>query len=522
MSNKSYKLRWEPVRVNEKHEIERPEYRAGGTYRQFKKPKMPVNNRAGDGNYNIRRSNFIAPTIRPRYITDFNTMRAQNIAQFGQLVQLSDKTLDKLLGVNIPDQGDREWINEYNRRKRMGETEDQIKGNPPFGRPQKTRREQINFGAQNLGLEGNLAAIKAAVDAGFAGSSAERAVVGAEIVKILNNVSDINKLNDSQYKMLLAIIKDLNIPADYGTAGFSHRFFTYRQYNENKGLINMFLMAKSMTRSPLTNYEVGMYRDGDIYYNINVSNLMDLDFTKDMNLVLDLETQAVVPVDIVKEAIMRGADNGFYDGYDLATGEAEEEAKQAGVVPVSAPTFGTPLVSPYGTPIAGTPERTPEFLPLSPLGSALGEPAIAPNPKDVEAAKLAVIAEYNVDISNYLRNLKDASGKSKVEYDLDPELIYNGPHANKPVRPVRAIVTQLTKKEAEELQEIYEKADPINKKTVLVLHAKKNDPKAISDTYTLTNLGKHGARGTAAKSVKVYDVDRRIKYDILGADVGVK
>ena len=116
---------FDAVRVNNIHQIKRAGFMAGTQ----KSPNIDIprlgellTKRRGVGDYTITRQNFNAPRVMPRDPVDFDGIRAINIAQFGQKVQLSSKTLAELISMNVADPTDRSWIAEFNRRKLAGES----------------------------------------------------------------------------------------------------------------------------------------------------------------------------------------------------------------------------------------------------------------------------------------------------------------------------------------------------------------------------------------------------------------
>ena len=66
-----------------------------------------------------RTANFKSPNVAPRKGSNFELMQAIDEQQSGIKVQLSDKTLNQLLSVQVPDPDDLAWITE-NKTKIVG------------------------------------------------------------------------------------------------------------------------------------------------------------------------------------------------------------------------------------------------------------------------------------------------------------------------------------------------------------------------------------------------------------------
>ncbi len=97
---------------------------------------------------------------------DFDKINKLDESLFGKKVQLtSGKTID----IKVPDPFDADWMVQYNNRRRNGESDDQIRSNPPFNRPQRTivRRLPVNrlFSTDpTLKLETRLTGIEALME----------------------------------------------------------------------------------------------------------------------------------------------------------------------------------------------------------------------------------------------------------------------------------------------------------------------------------------------------------------------
>jgi hypothetical protein len=309
------------ARVNEPWALHRDAFRAGTSHTINQNIHLPPNQRHGMGNYEMVRPAFTAPRIEPRQALDFDKINAINIAQFGQKIQLGEKTLEALLGVKMPDPSDRSWIDEYNRRKRLGETDEQLKRNPPFGRPQRTIKKRINFGEAKLSMDGSLSAIKAAVDAGRAETIEQKRLLGLEIARVLGSTENIRRLTGQNLGVLKDAISRIRVPKNYIANGFDHRIFGNAQYLAQQGLITLFLLANPK----ITNLNLPIRSensrnpnpDADSWISLN-SLVSALRRPGDRARYLDLATRRLITKATALRMVRAGVDNGLLDGVPLA------------------------------------------------------------------------------------------------------------------------------------------------------------------------------------------------------------
>ena len=130
--------------------------------------QLPANTRNGIGNYTITRRNFDASVISPRIAGDFDRLQALDIETQGAKVQLSDKTIEELFKMKIPDKTDTNWIAEKNRLVvdyvARGMTPEQIQQeleiNKPLGREQRKIKSSQNFAEASLSVGDKIEEIK--------------------------------------------------------------------------------------------------------------------------------------------------------------------------------------------------------------------------------------------------------------------------------------------------------------------------------------------------------------------------
>jgi hypothetical protein len=229
------------VHTNTLHQIKRKAFRAGQVFEQGPVDQLKVNRNPHTDH--INRPAFQRPPVTPRKGPDFDQINMINIAQFGKKVQLGEATLQRLLGVRLPDPLDRAWLDEKARLKAAGKTPDEIALNPPFGRQQRTTNKQINFGEASLGLQGKLAAIKTMVAQNRVENREEKRLLGVEIERVLKSNENLHNLTSNNLVDLKKAVDRLHIPLTYQENGFTHRLFSNQQYLDQQGLITMFLLA---------------------------------------------------------------------------------------------------------------------------------------------------------------------------------------------------------------------------------------------------------------------------------------
>jgi hypothetical protein len=303
------------VRVNNIHTLQRPSYRAGTkSTPNVRTVELPPQIRSGIGNRNITRINFTAPRISARNPVDFDKLNAVNLAQFGNKVQLSDKTINELIRVNVPDERDFAWLAEKRRLVALGS--DAL----PFGRKQREVQKRINFGKASLGLQDSIAAVSAAVDSGIIENRTQQVAMGVELAKILSSVLNVEKLSNAQMAKLTAAASRLSIPKNW-RASFSHRFWTASQIRDKSGELALYLLSTFGTaagRSP--NKPLMSYNSGSKNYVPMGLQAMFIQAPKKGadQRILDIQTGNIEPISRVLPAIRAGEDGGRIDGKPLA------------------------------------------------------------------------------------------------------------------------------------------------------------------------------------------------------------
>jgi len=171
-----------------------------------------------------------------------------------------------LLKIQIDDPTDVKWIAEKNRRLRAGETLEQIKLFPPFGRPQRKISKMTNLGQINLNLDDKIEQLSQAVNQGLATSVQERGKIALQLANIVGEIKNIEQLTPAQIQMIEKTADKLGISDKWQTQFRDlGRIINSDTFNANKGPISLFLLsnipANRSLNEPLLNVrDNGGYR----------------------------------------------------------------------------------------------------------------------------------------------------------------------------------------------------------------------------------------------------------------------
>ena len=252
----------------------RPAYRLGTSVFDTANVRLPVNTRNGIGNYTIVRRNFDSSVISPRIAGDFDRLQALDIETQGAKVQLSDKTIEELFKMKIPDKTDTKWITEKNRLVAdyvaRGLTPEQIQQeldiNKPLGREQRKIKSSQNFAEASLSVGDKIEEIKNQVVDGRVESRAQQVALVAQIALLLADTRAIEALTRVQLGDLARTIATLKLPTDHKLMGIPPRFVDIDFYNANAGLINLYLFS-SVQADPNYNGGAGPLTYDRMVYN---------------------------------------------------------------------------------------------------------------------------------------------------------------------------------------------------------------------------------------------------------------
>lgn len=341
--NENQRINFIKTKQGQPFSIQRPSFKSGTVV----EPDIPVkrlgsNDRDGMGNRRIVRNNFIAPEIRGREVLNFEKLQATDIEQAGIKVQLGDKTIEKLFKVQVGDPTDRTWLEEKTRRLAAGETEEQLRENPPLGRPQRTIHKMVNFGAQGLSVDNKIESIKAALEQGNADNRNEMAQVIAQTALILGNLANLRNITQVGMNNLRQVINRMFVPKHWRAMGFTHRIFSLDQYREQAGLINLFILSNLSNLPEGRTFEeplISFDADGNIVGRTSFVNMVQnlsskiLGGRRRPGRYLDLQTKAIIPLNVAVDLVNSGVDNGQLNGQNPPAGPPNNGAWLPNVIP---------------------------------------------------------------------------------------------------------------------------------------------------------------------------------------------
>ena len=215
--------------------------------------ELPPNIRGNDGNWNMKRNNFIAPPIKGREMIDFEKIQAQDISG-GIEVQFGDKTSENIFKVQVEDTTDVEWIDEYQRRLKAGDTAQDLINSPPLGRPQRQVSKMRNFGEQGQSVNDKIELLSAVVLQGNTETiyKEQMARILVATAQILDSEENLRSLTQENFQTLERIIDRMFIPKDWRANKFTHELYNVDQFRAQQGLINLYLLSNLPADRSLT------------------------------------------------------------------------------------------------------------------------------------------------------------------------------------------------------------------------------------------------------------------------------
>lgn len=211
-----------------------------------------INKRTGHGNYDIYRHNFLSPENVGR-VVDFDELAAVDLANFGARVTLSDKTLDEISSVRVPDPGDKRWLTERDRLIRQwmkeGNNDTEIREllykNMPLGREQRFMMTRANVNDSVLTMAQRLFELATEVRQGKFESKQSEAIAIVELATIINDDEKFNKLAPEETTLVPEIVNRV-VKGEVNHRDFSlnSRYIDNDAYNQNSGMVKAYLMGK--------------------------------------------------------------------------------------------------------------------------------------------------------------------------------------------------------------------------------------------------------------------------------------
>jgi len=217
-------------------EIGRPVFNVNTLFRQKSiPPPFKPNNNWGDAIDLIERPVFDG-------VQDSSEIEASTFEPYYKRleVEVGDKTLNKVLKIDKKDINDVEWLNEYKRRLNAGESKEQLKRFPPFGRRQNTVRVERSF--NNAGsIDTKLKILNAEMDK----SSSNELELAKQLTLLLNGVEQLEGL---QLRMVGELVTRFEAQYTLKEFGFN-RFYTKKGLKElqtnERGKLLLYVLGRS-------------------------------------------------------------------------------------------------------------------------------------------------------------------------------------------------------------------------------------------------------------------------------------
>lgn len=247
---------------NNMTDLIRPAFKSGTIYVQKEQvPRLQKNKRAGLGNFDMTRNNFNRPEIRPRAV-DFDKLQAIDIETQGAKIQLGDKTFSQLFSIKIPDPQDTKWLAEKlrltNQYRLAGYTPLQIKReldvNKPLGREQRKINSVQTITETSLSMSEKLGALETEIKDGRAESVVQQNQLMAQFAVVLNDITGLANLTQTEINNLGTSLSRLGVPTDYKQLGIVPKYIDLEFYNKNPGIINLLLFSKVRESTDVKQY----------------------------------------------------------------------------------------------------------------------------------------------------------------------------------------------------------------------------------------------------------------------------
>jgi len=306
--------------------LQRPAFKSGvSSIREAPIPALKPNERRGLGNYHIQRNNFLQPPIKGRQAINTEKLQVFGVGEDTPTIELGDKTIEKLLTIQVDDPTDVKWIEQRNElMNERGITKE--KATRLMARPQRKIRKQVRFGARHIDINDEVEGLKAAVTQGLLNNSKDATVIMKSLQLLLSETGTISRLTEAGMDNLKDVLKRIPVPVTHKTAGLETRLISRDQYRKNAGKINLFILNKAEKAGRLDNPLSIVDKDAVITgYTNPSSNLNSLLGSRPAGIqefgrFIDLKEMAIIPFNIATTLSNNGVDNGQLDGKNPVDG----------------------------------------------------------------------------------------------------------------------------------------------------------------------------------------------------------
>ena len=325
------------IKASQQFSINRPSFLSGVAYTGKTADSIKnINHRNGTGNYNIERHNFMASPIAPITL-DFDKLQALDIQNNGMKVQLSDKTLNELLNIQVPDPTDVDWIREEQRLRAVyaakglnkQQIDRELEVNKPLGREQRKINRRQAIGSSELTMGQKLEELLQEVKDGRIQSATQKADILTQIALMMTEIKNIENLSATEFRNIVGILQTMNVlPRDHKSIGLV-RFHDNNSYLANAGLINLYLISGA-TYDPKINFNTPV-RNFDQHPNGGLPPIKITTMVGNLSTnakFLDLEHRGIInQTQLLQEA--KGFPQGLLDANIFSINPANLQQQQA-------------------------------------------------------------------------------------------------------------------------------------------------------------------------------------------------
>lgn len=250
-----------------------------------------------------RPATFRDPGTTESYPADIGVLRKRDEDEYGAKVQLSEKTLEKLFDIRVDDPTDVEYQAKKKELEDLGMSSEKIKA--ILGKPRQITK-RVNIADASLNADDRLELIERAIQDGFQKTRQGFSGVMGQAAMLAGDDDFLEDMDGGQERRLKQVIAKMAIPDDPLTFGLGHVLMSRRQYRQQDGIINMYLMAN--LQPPLTiNKPVRGVQGAPV-------DIYRLDRLLDGNKYLDLSSRRIISERDAMVMANEGVDNGTLDG----------------------------------------------------------------------------------------------------------------------------------------------------------------------------------------------------------------
>ncbi len=256
-----------------------------------------------------RPATFRDPGTTESYPADIGVLRKRDEDEYGAKVQLSEKTLGKLFDIRVDDPTDVEYQAKKRDLEAAGMSADKIKA--IIGKPRQITK-RVNIADASLSADDRLELIERAIQDGFQKTRQGFSGVMGQAAMLASDDDFLEDMDGGQERRMKQVIDKMAIPDDPLQFGLGRVLISKRQYRQQDGIINMYLMSNLQPPLTINKPVIGVQGEPvDIYR---------LDRLLDNNRYLDLSSRRIISERNAMAMANEGLDNGNLDGVPRPAG----------------------------------------------------------------------------------------------------------------------------------------------------------------------------------------------------------